>query len=62
MAHRKELCGKGIHDMEEHGRELPKEKGGGRYCVPCKAETGRRNYFKQQLRKALRELEEEQAS
>lgn len=29
-----EKCPKGLHLMSEHGRPV---KGGGRYCVPCKA-------------------------
>lgn len=36
-APRREKCGKGLHDMDEHGRRV---KGGGRYCVPCKKAKG----------------------
>jgi transposase len=28
-------CKRG-HDMAVHGREIPKERGGGRYCSECK--------------------------
>jgi hypothetical protein len=38
---RKDRCGRDLHDMEEHGRPV---KGGGRYCVLCKAEQGAKNY------------------
>ena len=36
---RKSLCGKGLHDMAIFGREV---KGGGRYCVKCKSERGKK--------------------
>ena len=34
-AQRKEKCKRG-HSMEEHGVEVPKARGGGRYCRRCK--------------------------
>jgi transposase-like protein len=37
-AQRREKCGKGVHDMSVHGVELPKDKGGGRYCRACATE------------------------
>jgi hypothetical protein len=36
---RKQMCGKGLHDMSVHGAEV---KGGGRYCKACKSERGKK--------------------
>lgn len=40
VASPKPFCARG-HDMAEFGVPIPKEKGGGRYCLECKRLRGR---------------------
>lgn len=50
----RKLCGKGLHDMDVHGRPV---KSGGRYCSACKADREREAW---QRKKARIHAEKEQ--
>lgn len=53
LSERKDMCGKGLHLMEGNSREV---KGGGRECIPCKAERGRRQNRQKKLTELFREM------